>query len=187
MEYGLWRSEHDVMELIPVRLNPCSNGIWSLTPSGRDRVTVASCLNPCSNGIWSLTVMRQTPVMRPACLNPCSNGIWSLTRNSHRKKLRRCVLILVLMEYGLWLSAWYSKHWRIGLNPCSNGIWSLTQGRFFLLSNKIVLILVLMEYGLWPGTYGLTYSKVSVLILVLMEYGLWRAMSLDAWRMSHGS
>ena len=37
-------------------LNPCSNGIWSLTqePCFRSR-SQAPCLNPCSNGIWSLT------------------------------------------------------------------------------------------------------------------------------------
>ena len=62
-----------------------------------------NCLNPCSNGIWSLTkyITVQFAVSSPS-LNPCSNGIWSLT--GCRKQLRtaaRVVLILVLMEYGL--------------------------------------------------------------------------------------
>ena len=37
------------------------------------------CLNPCSNGIWSLTVTKASDVNPIMCLNPCSNGIWSLT------------------------------------------------------------------------------------------------------------
>ena len=60
------------------------------------------CLNPCSNGIWSLTLYglntRQNSVM---CLNPCSNGIWSLTHSFDISLTEHIVLILVLMEYGL--------------------------------------------------------------------------------------
>ena len=36
-------------------------------------------LNPCSNGIWSLTNGELKPPNRLSSLNPCSNGIWSLT------------------------------------------------------------------------------------------------------------
>jgi len=36
-------------------------------------------------------------------LNPCSNGIWSLTEVRMVFKTEISVLILVLMEYGLWL------------------------------------------------------------------------------------
>ena len=36
-------------------LNPCSNGIWSLTEDAGDLVPETGSLNPCSNGIWSLT------------------------------------------------------------------------------------------------------------------------------------
>ena len=38
-----------------------------------------SGLNPCSNGIWSLTLTGSNPVLTVLGLNPCSNGIWSLT------------------------------------------------------------------------------------------------------------
>ena len=36
-------------------LNPCSNGIWSLTGLGALIGLGCKSLNPCSNGIWSLT------------------------------------------------------------------------------------------------------------------------------------
>ena len=45
----------DVLHSV-LSLNPCSNGIWSLTGDGDgDCAEVPSGLNPCSNGIWSLT------------------------------------------------------------------------------------------------------------------------------------
>ena len=90
-----------------------------------------NCLNPCFNGIWSRTPnllwqRRQITV----CLNPCFNGIWSRTLNVRDAKaaMPGCVLILVLMEYGLGLPSTlyiWSKSMR-SLNPCFNGIWSRT-------------------------------------------------------------
>ena len=84
-------------------LNPCSNGIWSLTPEQARQLPVQEGLNPCSNGIWSLTKgagVFSDPL--PPRLNPCSNGIWSLTEQGTCARLVRVhVLILVLMEYGL--------------------------------------------------------------------------------------
>ena len=61
------------------------------------------CLNPCSNGIWSLTDTEFIYLTEDgSCLNPCSNGIWSLTGLAHGDRLtNHAVLILVLMEYGL--------------------------------------------------------------------------------------
>ena len=45
-------------------------------------INVASVsLNPCSNGIWSLTNGRCNSAKESASLNPCSNGIWSLTNS----------------------------------------------------------------------------------------------------------
>ena len=38
-------------------------------------------LNPCSNGIWSLTVIKACMTTYVDSLNPCSNGIWSLTKD----------------------------------------------------------------------------------------------------------
>ena len=84
-------------------------------------------------------------------LNPCSNGIWSLTYAwTKNSVIRWRVLILVLMEYGLW-------HGSDGAQPL----------------HAQVLILVLMEYGLWRWSLLCIVSLVLVLILVLMEYGLW--------------
>ena len=155
------------------------------------------CLNPCSNGIWSLTNYNSYRRLTHHRLNPCSNGIWSLTWSARPPSRNDVVLILVLMEYGLWRSIGCRESWARGLNPCSNGIWSLTSGVRRQASGVRVLILVLMEYGLWRyhhhpsrrlnmrlnpcsnGIWSLTewttlvpvFSRV--LILVLMEYGLW--------------
>ena len=83
-------------------LNPCSNGIWSLTMWIAAVLDTAPSLNPCSNGIWSLTTYVDRNGDKVSSLNPCSNGIWSLTRQEQGfRLLRRHVLILVLMEYGL--------------------------------------------------------------------------------------
>ena len=128
MEYGLW---HDSSCLVSngLSLNPCSNGIWSLTEDRcKMKVTLLSVLilvlmeyglwpdatfvafrdpslNPCSNGIWSLTLSSSWVSMTWWMgLNPCSNGIWSLTKDD------QCC----------------AKKIRWSLNPCSNGIWSLT-------------------------------------------------------------
>ena len=83
-------------------LNPCSNGIWSLTGRWEDVRFTRVRLNPCSNGIWSLTEHTEFGSTDVLSLNPCSNGIWSLTRRAFYARPRRVgVLILVLMEYGL--------------------------------------------------------------------------------------
>ena len=132
MEYGLWRIDALLCGCIYLCLNPCSNGIWSLTGGGafsdatggvlilvlmeyglwrRDSACASGsvCLNPCSNGIWSLTKECSLRTSGVVCLNPCSNGIWSLT-----------------------LLVWPLIFVSGCLNPCSNGIWSLTWGYFFL-------------------------------------------------------
>ena len=89
------------LNLMVLSLNPCSNGIWSLTSVRATLLGRYYGLNPCSNGIWSLTLRRSTLTGRSVCLNPCSNGIWSLTRASPAHGAAHEVLILVLMEYGL--------------------------------------------------------------------------------------
>ena len=76
-----------------------------------------------------------------SCLNPCFNGIWSL-RTSEPKSSGRTnpVLILVLMEYGLWeIKAWKLRFHSFGgcLNPCFNGIWSLSNNETNILLQKV--------------------------------------------------
>ena len=71
-----------------IRLNPCSNGIWSLTSLSLLISMLTPGLNPCSNGIccsngiWSLTDNQTCNQLLLTGLNPCSNGIWSLTDQS---------------------------------------------------------------------------------------------------------
>ena len=128
MEYGLWHGIMGVVDLVAECLNPCSNGIWSLTSRAYSWDCSDSSLNPCSNGIWSLTFELGTWCCIDIGLNPCSNGIWSLTCREEGNPQDDRVLILVLMEYGLWPK--YEKEEDEStscLNPCSNGIWSLTQ------------------------------------------------------------
>ena len=130
MEYGLWQkwSNHCIWF---IRLNPCSNGIWSLTHMQSTWFQPSWSLNPCSNGIWSLTAWHESYYHDPA---------W--------------VLILVLMEYGLWRKRTGAVAPRQHcLNPCSNGIWSLTAAVVQRSVSVDVLILVLMEYGLWLHTH----------------------------------
>ena len=51
-------------------------------------------------GLWRIVLH---PLNRIVCgLNPCSNGIWSLTYLFPIQEYISLVLILVLMEYGLW-------------------------------------------------------------------------------------
>ena len=69
-----------MLETFVLSLNPCSNGIWSLTLVGLGcRKQLKAGLNPCSNGIWSLTLYKCVLSAEGLGLNPCSNGIWSLT------------------------------------------------------------------------------------------------------------
>ena len=103
MEYGLWPKSYHWLVHWSRCLNPCSNGIWSLTDE-----TISShyprhvlILVLMEYGLWPF--MRESFGFPAWSLNPCSNGIWSLTRQS----------------------AVY-RHTSQGLNPCSNGIWSLT-------------------------------------------------------------
>ena len=128
MEYGLWPCSYPWLSgsqyvLILVLME---YGLWP--GSGLPQPSVARGLNPCSNGIWSLTHAAMFIIADLHSLNPCSNGIWSLT---WLKKFTRgsgsVVLILVLMEYGLWHLATPAILGNlVCLNPCSNGIWSLT-------------------------------------------------------------
>ena len=127
MEYGLWPIAAKVIAKSSVSLNPCSNGIWSLTFFfGSDCSREEFCLNPCSNGIWSLTVLSWHYWKWRIGRHPRCTAIGSLTRLWLPYQRYPAVLILVLMEYGLWPS---------GVTPCA--------------STSTVLILVLMEYGLW--------------------------------------
>ena len=140
------------LKCIAARLNPCSNGIWSLTCHSRDdqrRSRRVLILVLMEYGLWPMPL--DSPPLDWDCLNPCSNGIWSLTPRL----------------------SFLDRSVSLGLNPCSNGIWSLTVHFNWGRPSGPVLILVLMEYGLWHARVH-AYARIrTVLILVLMEYGLW--------------
>ena len=38
------------------RLNPCFNGICSMSPTSNDEAVIIFCLNPCFNGICSMSL-----------------------------------------------------------------------------------------------------------------------------------
>ena len=116
-------------------LNPCSNGICSLTKKLLWIQHLLRSLNPCSNGICSLTIRSWSKTQTNTSLNPCSNGICSLTDflTGLQRQFPR-VLILVLMEYALWQFVLNGLGDRqTSLNPCSNGICSLTKCKLHLI------------------------------------------------------
>ena len=85
------------------------------------------------------------------------------------------VLILVLMEYGLWRKLFtVVRIVSLGvliLVLMEYGLWHYSC--ISCRCNCCVLILVLMEYGLWHYSCISCRCNCCVLILVLMEYGLW--------------
>ncbi len=188
MEYALWLGESLASKDINNSLNPCSNGICSLTVEEKAKELGISCLNPCSKGICSLTttawtgnktlvcvlilVLMEYALWQKYCigvgletsrLNPCSNGICSLTRLCaflHYTDPRS----LNPCSNGI---CSLTQRWRRirlcvwRLNPCSNGICSLTQPLAYGLQIGLsVLILVLMEYALWPAARCAIYGQV---------------------------
>ena len=114
-------------------------------------------------------------------------GLWP-KRHCFQTSVRGRVLILVLMEYGLWRIDFGGRpcRHRSCLNPCFDGIWSLTVWPSWSSwqARACVLILVLMEYGLWLLFKQMECAdSVYVLILVLMEYGLWLIKRMEEWNM----
>ncbi len=104
MEYALWRKVQHLWVLLEVLILVLMEyALWHWIEKSWD--SSAHCLNPCSNGICSLTspiLMERSHSSRR--LNPCSNGICSLTmtQNPMIEGVVPTVLILVLMEYALW-------------------------------------------------------------------------------------
>ena len=155
MEYALWQSiktQRDFLKEVLI-LVLMEYALWQrFMFFNTDDSTI--CLNPCSNGICSLTEFSLNSKSGSSVvliLVLMEYALWLSYILFAVKSLR--VLILVLMEYALWqyLKS-LSDDERQGLNPCSNGICSLTiLPRINPWRNKRVLILVLMEYALWQG------------------------------------
>ena len=79
MEYTQWEWASNCRWIISFRLNPCCNGIYSMSP-----VT-----NEQWHKMW--------------CLNPCCNGIYSMREDFLAYLESKKVLILVVMEYTQWV------------------------------------------------------------------------------------
>ena len=58
-------------------------------------------LNPCCNGIYSMSWLSEEDGRLCQCLNPCCNGIYSMSHRRFPLSAVQCcrVLILVVMEY----------------------------------------------------------------------------------------
>ena len=54
MEYTQWAVRHKE-EWFSLRLNPCCNGIYSMSLKINDYDNNESSLNPCCNGIYSMS------------------------------------------------------------------------------------------------------------------------------------
>ena len=84
-------------------------------------------LNPCCNGIYSMSTAVCIEHYESTGLNPCCNGIYSMSTGQKCLQANGwTVLILVVMEYTQWVVAEY-KQARVfkRLNPCCNGIYSM--------------------------------------------------------------
>ena len=56
-------------------------------------------LNPCCNGIYSMSLLFSFHQKQYLCLNPCCNGIYSMRIAAIPMIAAGIVLILVVMEY----------------------------------------------------------------------------------------
>ena len=150
---GIWSATLEAHKNIITHccLNPYSIGIWSATTISTALTFMLISLNPYSIGIWSATSTSEITKDFKNGLNPYSIGIWSATqRSSERGFCKICVLILILLEYGLRQPA-----------------------RRALARRGGVLILILLEYGLRPiGKWHLGLGSRS---LNPYSIGIWSA------------
>ena len=111
------------------------------------------CLNPSFCGIWSLTVAFTLVGANKATvliLLFVEYGLW--LRLIYIYYENYIVLILLFVEYGLWLSGPLKSMTLMAmcLNPSFCGIWSLTSHICgYDVRHLHVLILLFVEYGLW--------------------------------------
>ena len=128
VDYALWLSSEWPSTWMAVCLNPCSGGLCSLTYNDPEEPSnLYLSLNPCSGGLCSLTCNCSRDYWHHYFgLNPCSGGLCSLTYQYRPVPFETAVLILVLVDYALWLDQSEYTGWGV-----------------------IVLILVLVDYALW--------------------------------------
>ena len=95
---GIYSMSPEEAKQLKTGLNPCCNGIYSMRNDGVQFGLPILCLNPCCNGIYSMRESRKGSAKKNLGLNPCCNGIYSM-RVVHHHTLFYLVLILVVMEY----------------------------------------------------------------------------------------
>ena len=125
MEYTQWDWARRTCCRIQWCLNPCCNGIYSMS----QLLCVSwifTRLNPCCNGIYSMRRTSSVKEVLSLCLNPCCNGIYSMSTPQKGLRINDIVLILVVMEYTQWVVVIIVD-----------------------MNQQIVLILVVMEYTQW--------------------------------------
>ena len=82
-------------------LNPCFDGICSMSWCSRSQPYAVGRLNPCFDGICSMSSVARRAKCAKRSLNPCFDGICSMSVHIEtvNDQARAKVLILVLMEY----------------------------------------------------------------------------------------
>ena len=89
--------------VINIRLNPCCNGIYSMSYYGKETSYWAVSLNPCCNGIYSMSAIIYTigSIYGVLILVVMEYTQWDISMNN--RKTLVAVLILVVMEYTQWV------------------------------------------------------------------------------------
>ena len=78
MEYTQWGFIVHEPEIVYLSLNPCCNGIYSMSHTFVYN-KYAMSLNPCCNGIYSMRSCTRHEPVHTVSLNPCCNGIYSMS------------------------------------------------------------------------------------------------------------
>ena len=140
-------------------------------------------LNPCFSGIWSVSGGGREGVRHfggVLILVLVEYGLWA--KSLSWETTASAVLILVLVEYGLWdyLCRKYRKTPRPCLNPCFSGIWSVSQLSIRVRRPRGVLILVLVEYGLWVFQPGVGATVVWTRLNPCFS-GIWSVRAVESF------
>ena len=103
MEYTQWVFV-DSKGKLRASLNPCCNGIYSMSDEESNNQGGLTCLNPCCNGIYSMRYSGGKFIIfyKVLILVVMEYTQWVVCYVSFRKNLLR-VLILVVMEYTQWV------------------------------------------------------------------------------------
>ena len=80
MEYTQWGFGKLIMQIVEVLILVVMEYTqWE--PGLRSLISKGQRLNPCCNGIYSMSVVLELLGVATPGLNPCCNGIYSMSRN----------------------------------------------------------------------------------------------------------